>query len=68
MYYCTGTGIRREVHELVYRGVFVVAIIYWTAILVLFLWLSRRLAALKAKVMDLERAVHEAKDKDRDED
>ncbi len=51
-----------------YRGVFVVAIIYWTAILVLFLWLSRRLAALKAKVMDLERAVHEAKDKDRDED
>ncbi|MCW7072592.1 MAG: hypothetical protein OCU20_01640 [Methanophagales archaeon] len=55
-------------HELVYRGVFVVAIIYWTAILVLFLWLSRRLAALKAKVMDLERAVLEAKDKDRDED
>ena len=51
-----------------YRGVFVVAIIYWTAILVLFLWLSRRLAALKAKVMDLEKAVLEAEDKDRDED
>ncbi len=37
-----------------YEGVFIVAILYWTAILVLFLWLSRRLAALKANIEALE--------------
>ena len=52
-----------------YRGVFVVAIIYWTAILVLFLWLSRRLAALKARIVDLEReVVEEGGGEDKDED
>ncbi len=40
--------------ELDYSGVFVVAVIYWTALLVLFLWLSRRLAALRAKIESLE--------------
>ena len=49
---------------MVYRGIFVVAIVYWTAILVLFLWLSRRLAALNARVMDLEREVVEEGDED----
>ena len=53
-----------------YRGVFVVAIIYWTAILVLFLWLSRRLAALKARIEDLEHEVVEegGEGEDKDED
>ena len=51
-----------------YRGVFVVAIIYWTAILVLFLWLSRRLAALNARIGDLEREVVEEGDDAEDED
>ena len=51
-----------------YRSVFVVAIIYWTAILVLFLWLSRRLAALKARIEDLEREVVDEGDEDEDED
>ena len=53
---------------MVYRGIFVVAIVYWTAILVLFLWLSRRLAALKARIGDLEREVVEEGDEDEDED
>ena len=53
---------------MVYRGVFVVAVIYWAAILVLFLWLSSRLAALNARIGDLEREVVEEGDEDEDED
>ena len=34
--------------------VFVVSVIYWTALLLVFLWLNRRLATLKERIADLE--------------
>jgi len=34
--------------------VFLVSVIYWTTLLVVFVWLSRRLAALRARIADLE--------------
>ena len=37
--------------------VFVVSVIYWTALLLVFLWLNRRLAHLKQRIADLETGV-----------
>jgi len=34
--------------------VFIVSVIYWTALLMVFLWLNRRLAHLKERIVDLE--------------
>jgi hypothetical protein len=34
--------------------VFIVSVIYWTALLLVFLWLNRRLAHLKERIADLE--------------
>jgi hypothetical protein len=34
--------------------VFLVSVIYWTALLVIFVWLNRRLTVLRAKITDLE--------------
>ena len=34
--------------------VFIVSVIYWTALLMVFLWLNRRLAHLKERIADLE--------------
>jgi len=34
--------------------VFLVSIIYWTTLLVLFIWLNRRLSVLKERLADLE--------------
>jgi len=36
-------------------GIFVVSVIYWTTLLVLFVWLNRRLSALKERIAGLER-------------
>ncbi len=35
-------------------GIFVVSVIYWTTLLVLFVWLNRRLSALKERIAELE--------------
>lgn len=35
-------------------GIFVVSVIYWTTLLVLFVWLNRRLSALKERIGELE--------------
>ena len=35
-------------------GIFVVSVIYWTTLLVLFVWLNKRLSSLKEKIADLE--------------
>ncbi len=35
-------------------GIFAVAVIYWTALLVLFIWLNRRLSVLKERIAVLE--------------
>ena len=35
-------------------GIFVVSVIYWTTLLVLFVWLNRRLSALKERIVELE--------------
>ncbi|MCK4475795.1 MAG: hypothetical protein KAU16_03630 [Methanophagales archaeon] len=34
--------------------VFLVSVIYWTTLLVVFVWLNRRLSALREKIADLE--------------
>lgn len=34
--------------------VFLVSVIYWTTLLILFVWLNRRLSALKNRIADLE--------------
>jgi hypothetical protein len=34
--------------------VFIVSAIYWTVLLIVFLWLNRRLAYLKQRIADLE--------------
>lgn len=34
--------------------VFLVSIIYWMALLAVFIWLNRRLSLLKEKIADLE--------------
>ncbi len=34
--------------------VFLVSVIYWTALLILFVWLNRRLSVLKERIADLE--------------
>ncbi len=34
--------------------VFLVSIIYWTSLLVVFIWLNRRLSSLKERIVDLE--------------
>ncbi|NQE54649.1 hypothetical protein C5S29_13755 [ANME-1 cluster archaeon GoMg3.2] len=41
--------------------VFIVSVIYWTTLLVVFVWLSRRLAALKTQIADLETGAGEEK-------
>jgi len=42
-------------------GIFVVSVIYWTTLLVLFVWLNRRLSALKERIAELEREKQEVK-------
>lgn len=34
--------------------VFIVSVIYWTALLLVFLWLNRQLTHLKQRIADLE--------------
>ena len=41
--------------------VFIVSVIYWTTLLVVFIWLSRRLAALRMRIADLETGTGEEK-------
>jgi len=41
--------------------VFIVSVIYWTTLLVVFVWLSRRLATLRARIADLEAGESEEK-------
>jgi len=41
--------------------VFIVSVIYWTTLLVVFVWLSRRLAALRTRIADLEAGEGEEK-------
>ncbi len=41
--------------------VFIVSVIYWTTLLVVFVWLSRRLAALRTRISDLEMGAGEEK-------
>jgi hypothetical protein len=40
---------KKEMYE-----VFLVSVIYWAALLAVFIWLNRRLFALKKKIADLE--------------
>jgi len=47
--------------------VFLVSIIYWTTLLVVFVWLSRRLAYLKEKIADLEVGMGEEEKKGEEE-
>jgi len=35
-------------------GIFAVSVIYWTTLLVLFVWLNRRLSVLKERIVELE--------------
>ncbi|NQE05645.1 hypothetical protein C5S32_07230 [ANME-1 cluster archaeon GoMg1] len=35
-------------------GIFVVSVVYWTTLLVLFVWLNRRLSVLKERIAELE--------------
>ncbi|MBC8521733.1 MAG: hypothetical protein H8D26_07070 [Methanomicrobia archaeon] len=43
--------------------IFLVSIIYWTSLLVLFIWLNRRLSALKERIAFLEAGVEEKEEK-----
>jgi hypothetical protein len=39
--------------------VFLISLIYWSSLLMIFIWLNRRLANLKERIADLEREERE---------
>lgn len=43
--------------------ILLISIIYWTSLLVLFIWLNRRLSALKERIAFLEAGVEEKGEK-----
>jgi predicted permease len=47
------------VHKGYMFEVFIISLIYWSSLLMIFIWLNRRLAHLKEKISDLEREERE---------
>jgi hypothetical protein len=48
-----------EVHKGYMFEVFLISFIYWSSLLMIFIWLNRRLANLKERIADLEREERE---------